>query len=191
MSDMDRRAFVGAAAVGGVAAAVLAASSAMAAGQSGYFVIAEIVSKKDKADDLRALLVPFAELSAKEPGCLVYTLMEVIGEPGRFLTFERWTDKAALGVHMTTPHIKEIVPKLEPLLAKPFTAFLDAHDGRLTKQHTKQTAGRCFSAAEGQPRSIIKVNIAQGGMRGRNRSVGRRRGSGNCCSGVRRRSDED
>ncbi len=45
MSEMDRRAFVGAAAVGGVAAAVLAASSAMAAGQSGYFVIAEIVSK--------------------------------------------------------------------------------------------------------------------------------------------------
>jgi hypothetical protein len=48
MSHMDRRAFVGAAAVGGVAAAVLAASSAVAAGQSGYFVIAEIVSKKDK-----------------------------------------------------------------------------------------------------------------------------------------------
>ena len=59
MSDIDRRAFVGAAAVGGVAAAVLAASSAIAAGQSGYFVIAEIVSKKDKADELRALMVPF------------------------------------------------------------------------------------------------------------------------------------
>ena len=93
-------------------------------------MIAEIVSKKEKADELRALLVPFAELSAKEPGCLVYTLMEVIGEPGRFLTFERWTDKAALGVHMTTPHIKEIVPKLEPVLAKPFTQlFLDARTG--------------------------------------------------------------
>jgi quinol monooxygenase YgiN len=102
----------------------------MAAGQPGYFVIAEIVSKKDKADELRALLVPFAELSAKEPGCLVYTLMEVIGEPGRFLTFERWTDKDALGVHMTTPHIKEIVPKLDPVLAKPFTQlFLDARTG--------------------------------------------------------------
>jgi ABC-type sugar transport system substrate-binding protein len=89
MPEMDRRAFVGAATVGCVAAALVAAS-AEAAGQSGYFVIAEIVSKKDKADELRALLVPFAETSAKEPGCLVYTLMEVIGEPGRFLTFERW-----------------------------------------------------------------------------------------------------
>jgi len=130
MSEMDRRAFVGAAALGSVAAAVLTASSVQAAGQSGYFVIAEIVSKKEKADELRALLVPFAEKSAKEPGCLVYTLMEVIGEPGRFLTFERWTDKAALDAHMVTPDIKAIVPKLEPVLAKPFTQiFLSAVSG--------------------------------------------------------------
>jgi len=130
MSEMDRRVFVGAAALGSVAATVLTASSVQAAGQSGYFVIAEIVSKKEKADELRALLVPFAEKSAKEPGCLVYTLMEVIGEPGRFLTFERWTDKAALDAHMVTPDIKAIVPKLEPVLAKPFTQiFLGAVSG--------------------------------------------------------------
>ena len=96
MSDMDRRAFVGAAALG-VAAAVLTSSSAEAAGDnSGYFVIAEIVASKDKADELRALLVPYAEKSAKEPGCQKYVLMEVIAEPGRFLTYERWTNKAAL-----------------------------------------------------------------------------------------------
>ena len=45
MSEMDRRAFVGAAALGSVAAAVLTASSVQAAGQSGYFVIAEIVGR--------------------------------------------------------------------------------------------------------------------------------------------------
>jgi quinol monooxygenase YgiN len=48
-------------------------------------------------------------------------LLEVQSEPGRFLTFERWTDKAALEVHMTTPHLKELVPKLDNVLAKPFT----------------------------------------------------------------------
>ena len=130
MSDMDRRVFVGAAALGGVAAVALTVSSAVAAGESGYFVIAELVSKKDRADDLRALLVPFAEKSAKEPGCQIYTLMEVTSEPGRFLTFERWTDKAVLDAHMVTPDIKAIVPKLEPVLAKPFTQlFLDARTG--------------------------------------------------------------
>jgi len=35
--------------------------------------------------------------------CLVCTLMEVISEPGRFLTFERWTNKAALEGHRVTP----------------------------------------------------------------------------------------
>ena len=131
MSDMDRRAFVGAGALGGVAAAVLTSSSAEAAGDnSGYFVVAEIVSTKEKADEVRALLVPYAEKSAKEPGCLKYVLMEVIAEPGRFLTYERWTNKAALDAHMVTPDIKEIVPKLQPILAKPVSQiFLDGRTG--------------------------------------------------------------
>src|SRR6516165_10655191 len=69
MSDVDRRAFVGAAALGGVAAAVLTSSSAEAAGDnSGYFVVAEIVSTKEKADEVRALLVPYAEKSAQGTG---------------------------------------------------------------------------------------------------------------------------
>ena len=131
MSDMDRRAFVGAAALGGVAATLLTCSSAEAAGDnSGYFVIAEVVSTKEKADELRALLVPYAEKSAKEPGCLKYVLMEVIAEPGRFLTYERWTNKAALDAHMGTPDIKEILPKLQPILAKPVSQiFLDGRTG--------------------------------------------------------------
>ena len=130
MSDLDRRAFVGTAALGGVAAAVLTCSSAEAGDNSGYFVIAEIVSTKEKVDELRALLVPYAEKSAKEPGCLKYVLMEVIAEPGRFLTYERWTNKAALDAHMGTPDIKEIVPKLQPILAKPVSQiFLDGRTG--------------------------------------------------------------
>ena len=91
---------------------------------------AEIVSRKEKAAELRALLVPFAEISAREPGCQKYVLMEVIAEPGRFLTYERWKDKAALDAHMVTKDIKEIVPKLEPILAKPVTQiFLDGRTG--------------------------------------------------------------
>ena len=65
------------------------------------FDFAEIVAKPGSADALRALLVPFAEKSRHEPGCKLYTLLEVELEPGHFLTYERWTDKAALQVHMT------------------------------------------------------------------------------------------
>jgi quinol monooxygenase YgiN len=130
MSSFNRRTFVQTAAVGSMLATFLAETSAKAAGQGGYYVIAEIVAKPGSADELRSLMVPFAEKSQAEPGCQVYTLLEVLSEPGRFLTFERWTDKAALEAHMTTPHIKEIVPKLTNVLAKPFTQiFLGALTG--------------------------------------------------------------
>ena len=75
----------------------------------------------EKTDELRELLVPFAELSGREPGCLECKLVEVRGESGCFLTWERWSDKAAPEVHMTTPDIAALVPKLETVLAKPFT----------------------------------------------------------------------
>ena len=117
----------------GAAVSVLFSGSSRAAPpkkDTGYYVIAEINAKAGSESALRDLLVPFARSSRKEPGCLVYTLMEVISEPGRFLTFERWIDKAALGAHMVTPAIKAIVPKLEPLLAKPFTQiFLNELSG--------------------------------------------------------------
>jgi len=119
MSKLDRRTAL---VVGAVS--VLFSGSASAATSkkdSGYYVIAEINAKPGSEGALRDLLVPFAKSSRKEPGCLIYTLMEVIAEPGRFLTFERWTNKAALEAHMVTPQIKAIVPKLEPILAKPFT----------------------------------------------------------------------
>lgn len=119
MSESDRRVFTQ-----GLAAATLlsvVAPSLAQAATPGFFVIAEIVAKPDKANELRALLEPFAAKSRMEPGCQLYALLEVQSEPGRFLTYEKWTDKAALEGHMVTPHIKEIVPKLGDLLAKPFT----------------------------------------------------------------------
>src|SRR6188768_1523948 len=128
MSKLDRRTAL---VVGAVSVLFSgSASSATSKKDSGYYVIAEINAKAGSESALRDLLVPFAKSSRKEPGCRVYTLMEVISEPGRFLTFERWSSKAALDAHMVTPAIKAIVPKLEPLLARPFTQiFLDGRAG--------------------------------------------------------------
>jgi quinol monooxygenase YgiN len=132
MSTFDRRTFLETAAAGGALTALFGgiAEAAEKEKKSGFYVVAEIIAKPGKENELRDLLVPFAKSSRKEPGCEVYTLMEVQSEPGRFLTFERWANKAALEVHMTTPEIKEIVPKLESVLAKPFAQlFLDARAG--------------------------------------------------------------
>lgn len=119
MTGLDRRTLVQ-----GTAFATLVAATAMparAADKDMVYVIAEIVAKPEKADEARAMLVPFVEKSRKEPGCKSYALLEMLTEPGHFFTSEVWADKAAIDAHMVTPDIKELGPKLTPLLAKPFS----------------------------------------------------------------------
>ena len=53
--------------------------------------------------------------------CKHHSLLEDRKQPGRFLTFETWTDQAALDAQMKTPAIQAAGPKLQPILAQPFT----------------------------------------------------------------------
>lgn len=129
MDNPNRRRLLQGVAAGTVLATWGTNATAAAHANGEYYVIAEAVAQPEKADELRDLLVPFAELSGKEPGCLEYKLLEVHGEPGRFLTWERWTDKAALEVHMTTPDIAALVPKLQMVLAEPFTQIFMGDPG--------------------------------------------------------------
>jgi len=120
MLTLDRRTLIRSAAVG-TAIAAFASVAAEAAANGNYYVIAELVSKPDQADALRAILVPFVEGARKEPGCMHYSLLEDVKQPGRFLTFETWVNEDALKAHMVTPEIKAAGPKLEPILSKPFS----------------------------------------------------------------------
>jgi quinol monooxygenase YgiN len=120
MLMLDRRALIRSAAVGSAVAA-FASAAAEAASNGNYYVIAELVAKPDKADALRELLVPFVAGARKEPGCMHYSLLEDAKQPGRFLTFETWANEDALKAHMVTPEIQAAGPKLEPILAKPFS----------------------------------------------------------------------
>jgi quinol monooxygenase YgiN len=120
MLTLDRRALIRSAAVGSAVVA-FASAAAEAATTGHYYVIAELVSKPDTAGALRDLLVPFVAGARKEPGCMHYSLLEDAKQPGRFLTFETWANEDALKAHMVTPEIQAAVPKLEPILAKPFS----------------------------------------------------------------------
>jgi quinol monooxygenase YgiN len=119
MSDIARRLMFQSATAGAMLA--MMSQTAEAATSNALFVVAELTSHPDDADQLRALLVPFAKGAAKEPGCLHYSLLEDHAQPGHFLTYETWTNRAALDAHMKTPAMAAAGPKLGPLLAKPFT----------------------------------------------------------------------
>jgi quinol monooxygenase YgiN len=120
MLSADRRTLIRAAGIGSAVAAFAALAPAFAA-DGDLYVSAELVSKPEEADALRKLMVDFVAGARKEPGCKHYSLLEDQKRPGRFVTFERWTDQAALDAHMKTPAIEAIVPKLGPILAQPFT----------------------------------------------------------------------
>ena len=117
-SSIDRRLLLRAAALSPALASAMMAEASAA--EDDLVIIAELVSKPERADDLRNLLVPFVEGARKEPGCKHYTLLEDRKRPGRFLTYEIWTDEAALAAHMQTPAIKAATPELADILVKPF-----------------------------------------------------------------------
>ena len=128
LNNPSRFTVIAGSAMGAIAVAVGGFGTALAQSEpKGLRVIAELVAKPGSADDLRKVLVPFAQGARKEPGCLNYVLLEIQGDPGHFMTYEIWTDRPALDAHMKTPAIQAAGPKLALLLAKPFTQlFLDA-----------------------------------------------------------------
>jgi len=118
---IDRRLLLQAAALSPALAAVAASQASAADTPDTLVVVAELVAKPGRADALRDIMVPFVAGARHEPGCEHYVLMEDRETPGRFLTYEVWTNQAALAAHMQTPEIKAAGPKLADILAKPFT----------------------------------------------------------------------
>jgi len=51
-----------------------------------------------------------------EAGTLMYTLHRAKKEPGKFLFYEQYTGKEALGLHASTPYFKELFAKINPML---------------------------------------------------------------------------
>lgn len=52
----------------------------------------------------------------KEPGCLAYFLNRDVEDPGTFVVFERFKKISALEDHARTPHVTELLKKINPLL---------------------------------------------------------------------------
>lgn len=94
---------------------------------SDLYIVATMISKAEKADALRAVLLPATQAFRQEDGCLAYTLLEDRKQPGRFMTYERWRDAAALDAHMASPAMEAVKPLLPELLGEAMTQdFLDA-----------------------------------------------------------------
>ncbi len=107
------------------AAAWVAGGLLVAAQAAPVTVIATLTSKPGEESALKDILVPLAESSRHEPGCVSYILLQNDSRPGQFFTYEIWSSKAAIDAHMKAPGIVGATPKLQGVLGEaPSQTFL-------------------------------------------------------------------
>ena len=81
-------------------------------------VIARVIAKPGKENELRDLLRGMLAPTHAEEGCEFYELYES-DQPGRFYFYELWTTKAHLDAHCTTAHFQNLVATAAELFAEP------------------------------------------------------------------------
>jgi quinol monooxygenase YgiN len=82
-------------------------------------VVAEIVAKPGKEDELKDCLLALIEPTRKEDGCVQYDLHQNTSEAGRFVFYENWRSREELERHLQSPHLLAFGSVEEELLAEP------------------------------------------------------------------------
>ena len=80
-------------------------------------VIARVVAKADRVEEVRAILMGVVEPTRREPGCLSYQLLQNQENPTDFTFIEEWASTVAEQSHFATPHISHALQHLPGLLA--------------------------------------------------------------------------
>ena len=90
-------------------------------------LVVSVQAQKGKGDEYAAGFLPRTLETQKEPGCIQYELFRSLQDPDSFTLLEKWTDEAALEVHMgvlrsrprpTGPSITEGPPSMEKYQAE-------------------------------------------------------------------------
>jgi quinol monooxygenase YgiN len=81
-------------------------------------VIARVVARDGKADELKALLRRLVTPTRAEQGCRYYELFES-NLPGLFYFHELWNSREDLNAHAASSHFIEITGKAKELMKEP------------------------------------------------------------------------
>ena len=78
-------------------------------------VVARVVARPGKVEELRALLQGLVEPTRREPGCVTYELLQNMTEPTDFTFVEEWRSEEELDVHLQSPHVRQARSRLPEL----------------------------------------------------------------------------
>lgn len=87
-------------------------------------LVAVLNAKPGKENELEAAITSIMSQVEAEEGTLQYTLHRSTKEPGKFLLYEKYADKAALDFHGSTPYLKEFFKRTADLLSEKPTISL-------------------------------------------------------------------
>lgn len=80
-------------------------------------VVAALKVKPGKEKELEDAVKDMIAKVASEEGTLTYVFHRSQHNPGEFLMYEKYKDKAAFDHHGATPYFKELFGRIGPLLA--------------------------------------------------------------------------
>jgi len=78
-------------------------------------VVATFEARPGKESELKQVLLGLVAPTHKEQGCINYDLHVSADSPGKFLFYENWTSKDLLDAHLSAPHIKALLPRVDEL----------------------------------------------------------------------------
>jgi quinol monooxygenase YgiN len=82
-------------------------------------IIGDIYGLVGPVDELVKLLSETQREARLEPGCLVYSFAEVVGDPGHYLVVQEWRDEAALEAHHASSAFQRYQESVGEFLARP------------------------------------------------------------------------
>ncbi|HWR54782.1 MAG TPA: putative quinol monooxygenase [Bryobacteraceae bacterium] len=82
-------------------------------------VVAEMLAKQGKEEELRRTLLALVEPTRKEDGCIQYDVHQSTEEPRRFFFYENWTSLGHLDRHLQSAHLTAFQKAAPELLAEP------------------------------------------------------------------------
>lgn len=84
---------------------------------NGVRVVARVVARPGKVEELRALLRGLVEPTRREPGCVTYELLQNKTDPTDFTFVEEWRSEADLDAHLQSEHLRQARSRLSDLVA--------------------------------------------------------------------------
>ncbi|GMM62583.1 putative quinol monooxygenase [Novosphingobium pituita] len=82
-------------------------------------LIAYLVPKPGKEEDLAAAIRDISADVLREPGCAAYIAHQSCERPGTIVMYEVWEDDAALDVHVASAPFQRLAGRFDELLGEP------------------------------------------------------------------------